>query len=52
MNSKISTGKVNEIISKIDKIFEEYNVSEFQQVSILEAMKFDMYLSNIKKRMK
>ncbi len=48
---ELSSGNVNEIVSEINKIFKKYSVSEFQQVSIFELMKFDLYLSNIKRTM-
>lgn len=49
MKLELSTKTVNELIEKIDRIFKEYDISDFQKVSIFETMKFEMYLSNIKK---
>lgn len=48
---ELSTENVNEIVIEINKIFERYKISEFQQVSIFELMKFDLYLANIKRTM-
>lgn len=47
--SELTQRDVKEMITKINAIFEEYDVSDFQKVGVFEVIKFDMYLSNIKK---
>jgi hypothetical protein len=42
-------GEVNKIVTKINQIFEDYHISDFEKVQIFEVIKFDMYLDNIKK---
>jgi hypothetical protein len=42
---------VKEIVEKINILFDIYKVSDFEKVQIVEVIKFDMYLANIKKNL-